>query len=217
MILVLTLVVAAQKGGSGKTTIALHLSVASSESQPTIVVDTDPQRSASGWARIRAGKPPEVFEATPASVPAILTAAREDGIGVVVIDTPPHSTADASRVLGMADLVVVPVRPTVLDLMALEATQRIVQAAGRPAVAVLSAVPARGPEADEAAQVLADMGFSVAPVRIKERRAYSRALATGHAVTEFPRSADARSEIVGLWNWLHDSMVSRHQDIMVAS
>ncbi len=211
----LTFVVAAQKGGSGKTTIALHLAVAASETQSTIVVDTDPQRSASGWARIRGGKPPEVFEATPATVPAILRAARGDSIAMVVIDTPPHSTAEASRVLSVADLIIVPVRPTVLDLMALDATQRIVQAAGQPAVAVLSAVPARGPEADEAENVLCEMGFEVAPIRIKERRPFSRALATGHAVTEFPRSIDARNEIQGLWKWLHDSMVSRHRDRMV--
>jgi chromosome partitioning protein len=211
----LTLVVAAQKGGSGKTTIALHLAVAASATDSTIVVDTDPQRSAAGWARIRGAKPPEVFEAAPSTVPAVLAAAQGDGVGIVVIDTPPHSTAEASRVLGVADLIIVPVRPTVLDLMALEATQRIVQAAARPAVAVLSAVPARGPEADEAAHVLREMGFDVAPVRIKERRPYSRALATGHAVTEFPRSTDARSEIQGLWAWLHDSMVSSNRDRMV--
>ncbi len=211
----LTLVVAAQKGGSGKTTIALHLAVAASAIHSTIVVDTDPQRSAAGWARIRGAKPPEVFEAAPSTVPAVLAAAQGDGVGIVVIDTPPHSTAEASRVLGAADLIVVPVRPTVLDLMALEATQRIVQAAARPAVAVLSAVAARGPEADEAEHVLREMGFDVAPVRIKERRPYSRALATGHAVTEFPRSTDARTEIQGLWIWLHDSMVARHHDRMV--
>ncbi len=211
----LTLVVAAQKGGSGKTTIALHLAVASSAAQSTIVIDTDPQRSATGWARIRGSKPPEVFEAAPSTVPAMLMAARQDSIGVVVIDTPPHSTAEASRVLSVADLIVVPVRPTVLDLMALEATQRIVQAAARPAIAVLSAVPARAPEADEAEHVLREMGFDVAPVRIKERRPYSRALATGHAVTEFPRSTDARNEIQDLWRWLHGSMASSHRDRMV--
>jgi len=198
-----TLVIAAQKGGSGKTTIALHLAVASSEAQSTIVIDIDPQRSAAGWARIRDGKPPEVFEGAASTVPAMLTAARDDGIALVVIDTPPHSTAEASRVLSAADLIIVPVRPTVLDLMALEATQRLTQAAARPAVAVLSAVPARGPEADEAEHVLREMGFDVAPVRIKERRPYSRALATGHAVTEFPRSTDARNEIEALWHWLH--------------
>ncbi len=211
----LTVVVAAQKGGSGKTTIALHLAVAASVTRSTIVVDTDPQRSAAGWARIRGGKPPEVYEAAPSAVPAVLTAARGDGIEIVVIDTPPHSTAEASRVLAAADVIIVPVRPTVLDLMALEATQRIVQAAARPAVAVLSAVPARGPEADEAEHVLREMGFDVAPVRIKERRPYSRALATGHAVTEFSRATDARSEIQGLWMWLRDSMVSSDRDRMV--
>jgi len=150
----LTFVVAAQKGGSGKTTIALHLAVAASVTRSTIVVDTDPQRSAAGWARIRGGKPPEVYEAAPSAVPAVLAAAQGDGIEIVVIDTPPHSTAEASRMLAAADVIIVPVRPTVLDLMALEATQRIVQAAARPAVAILSAVPARGPEADEAEHVL---------------------------------------------------------------
>ena len=203
-----TIAIAAQKGGAGKTTIAIHLAVAAAGAYSAIVVDTDPQQSAMGWARIRGNKAPEVFAATPGTIPTLLDAARNDGTALVIIDTPPHSTAEAARVLQAADLIVIPVRPTVLDLMAVEATERLVRASGRLAVAVLSAVPARSPEAADAEQLLEQMGLRVAPVWVKERRAYSRALATGQAVTEFARSRDAAREISDLWAWIDATMVA---------
>lgn len=213
-----TLVIAAQKGGSGKTTIAIHLAVAASANQRVILADTDPQRSLTEWARLRGDRSPEVFSVTASELPAFLDAAERDGIDLAVVDTAPHSSLDAAAILGRADMVIVPVRPTALDLMAVESTIALVRAAGKPAVAVLSAVPPRSPEAEDAEAILRrDYGIDVAPARIADRRAYSRALAAGLAVTEFARAAEARREVEGLNAWLHERMQSRNHTFMEAS
>ena len=82
------------------------------------------------------------------------------------------------------------------------ATVAIVQAANKPAVFVLSACPTRSPETAEAGDVLASYGFPVAPVIIHERRAFSRAVASGRAVTEFEPAGKAAAEIDALWKWI---------------
>src|SRR6185312_6941053 len=138
------------------------------------LVDTDPQRSALGWARLRRERAEahalDVFDVTLSRLPALLDAAERDGVDFAIVDTPPHSTVDAALALRLATYVLVPVRPTVLDLMALEATQQLIRSASRPASVVLSACPSRAPENEDAAPIIADMGFELAPVRIAERR-----------------------------------------------
>lgn len=202
------IVLFAQKGGAGKTTIAIHLAVAAMNAgKSVILVDTDPQGSATGWARLRGDREPQTFRVEPQELGSLMEAATADGVDVAVIDTAPHASLSAAAVLSHASTIVIPTRPTVLDLMALEQTLSLVRASGNHACAVLSAVPTRSAEADEAAALLHDSGLPVAPVRIRERRAYARALASGAAVTEFGRSREAAEEIRGLWGWL-DSMVA---------
>jgi len=196
-----------QKGGAGKTTLAVHTAVAAHEAgRKVALIDTDPQRSASAWGEARQSAAPIVATASVADLARVLTAARGDGIDLAIVDAAPHAAPEAARIARTADLVVIPCRPTAFDLAAAQAAVRIVTAAKAKAVFVLSACPFRAPEIGETREALASYGLPVAPVEITDRRAFARAVATGRAVTEFEGDGKAAGEIRALWTWLQERM-----------
>jgi chromosome partitioning protein len=202
-----TIAFLSQKGGSGKTTLAVHTAVAAQESgERVVVVDTDMQKSAATWSEARHDAAPTVVTVAAASLPEVMTAARHDAMTLCIIDTAPHAAPDAARVAVAADLVIIPCRPTAFDLAAVGAALEIVQAASARAIFVLSACPFRAPEIAETRAVLEGFGIPVAPVEITDRRAFARAVATGRAVTEFDSSGKAAEEIRSLWQWIKEQM-----------
>jgi chromosome partitioning protein len=202
-----TLAFLSQKGGSGKTTLAVHTAVAAQEDgERVVIVDTDLQKSATTWSDARQADTPAVAPVAAAALNDVMTASRDDAMTLCIIDTAPHAAPDAARVAALADLVVIPCRPTAFDLAAAGSAVEIVKAAGARAVFVLSACPLRAPEIAETRAVLEGYGFPVAPVPISERRAFSRAVASGRAVTEFDGEGKAAQEIRALWNWFREQM-----------
>jgi chromosome partitioning protein len=202
-----TLAFLSQKGGSGKTTLAVHTAVAAQENRERVmIVDTDIQQSATTWKKARAGETPTLVTVLPASLSDVMKAARHDAMTLCIIDTAPHAAPDAARVAAFADLVVIPCRPTAFDLAAAGAAVQLVRAANVPAVFVLSACPFRAPEIAETRTVLADFGLPVAPIEVTDRRAFARAVATGRAVTEFDAEGKAAQEIRAFWQWIKEQM-----------
>lgn len=196
-----------QKGGSGKTTLAVHTAVAAYEAgERVVIVDTDPQKSASVWGDTRSQDAPIVATAAAAELGRVLDAARQERMTLAIIDTAPHAAPDAARIVRVVDLVAIPCRPTAFDIAAAGSAVDIVRAAGVRAVFVLSACPFRSPEIAETRAVLAEYGLPIAPVEIIDRRAFARAVATGRAVTEFESDGKAAGEIRILWNWLKEQM-----------
>ena len=192
-----------QKGGSGKTTLAVHIAVAAEESgEKVALLDTDVQASACTWGDVREKDTPPIARASPSETPRVIEAAQNDGITLLVIDTAPHAAPGAATVVALADFVLVPCRPTAFDLAAVAASVDIVKAAGKPAAFVLNACPARAPEVAEAQEALVAYGLPIAPVTIGERRTFSRAIASGRAVTEFEAHGKAAQEIRKLWQWM---------------
>ncbi len=199
----------AQKGGSGKTTLAVHLAVCAEEyGERVFIVDTDPQGSAGAWGRARGKDTPKLGSASPAELRRVRQLVEEEGYTLFVVDSPPHAAPEARHAVEVADLVIIPCRPTAFDLAALSATVAIVKAVGRPACFVLNACPSRAPEVREAREALKAYGFPVAPL-IGERRAFSRAIATGRAVTEFEKNGKAAQEVRELWGWLLAHLIDR--------
>jgi len=197
--------IAGQKGGAGKTTLAVHLAVAAQAAGLRVgLIDADPQGSATAWASAR---PPD---ASPLTVAALtggdvrrgLDAARADGLDLVIVDTPPHASAATASALPGVDLVVLPVRPSVLDLAALPASLALVDAAKVPALVVLSAVPSRCAEEAEVRRALSEAGRDVAETTIHDRADFRRALATGRAVAETAPGSPAAREIRAIWREL---------------
>src|SRR4051812_1389608 len=139
-----------QKGGSGKTTLCVHIAVAAQEvSLKVLIVDTDPQQSATVWSNAREADEPVVATVAVSDLPRVLDAAKAEGIDLVVVDTAPHAAPEAARIARMVDLVLIPCRPTAFDLAAVEGATRIVKAAKVRAAFVLSACPFRAPEIRE--------------------------------------------------------------------
>jgi chromosome partitioning protein len=201
------LVFLSQKGGSGKTTLVVHTAVAAAEAGlDVLVVDTDPQQSATVWSNARTADTPIVATVAATDLERVLTAARDEGIDLAIIDTAPHAAPEAARIARAADLVLIPCRPTAFDLAAAEQAARIVKAAGAQSAFVLSACPVRAPEIGETRKALGDYGLPVAPAEITERRAFSRAIATGRAVTEFESDGRAADEIRAMWEWIRTQL-----------
>ncbi len=198
-----TIAVVAQKGGSGKTTVAVHLAVAAAlAGERVAILDTDPQRSAMAWARTRDLEEPAVVNVDPGDLRAALREAERDGYTVVLVDTAPRAEPVAAATVRSADFVLVPMRPAAFDLATLEQVVAIVTAAGTPGAIVLNACPARAPEVAEARIVCGDLAVPLAPLQLGDRRAFARAVQSGRAVQEFEPRGAAAAEIAVLWNYV---------------
>ena len=139
-----TLALISQKGGSGKTTLALALAAAHElAGGQAAVIDLDPQGSATVWGRLREGVPPAVIAAHPPRLARVVEAAADAGASLAVIDTAPREAGGAAEAARLADLVMIPCRPSAIDLAAIPATLAAIPMAD--AVAVLNACPPRGP------------------------------------------------------------------------
>ena len=118
------LVLASQKGGAGKTTLAAHLAVAAEAAGdgPTVLIDTDPQGSMSAWWNVREAETPALAPTTIALLPEKLAALAAAGYRLAVVDTPPAITEAIGAVVRSADLVLIPTRPSPHDLRAVGST-----------------------------------------------------------------------------------------------
>lgn len=198
-----TIALVNQKGGCGKTTLALHLAAAFwLAGDDVLVVDLDPQASAAEWHDARENPMPHVESVQPARLGKVLAHAREIGTGALIIDTAPHNEAAALDAARAADLVIVPCQPSIMDLRAMRKTADLLRLVKVPAVAVLNNVPPSGTVADEAAEMIAEaLGLPVCPVRIGDRVAYSRCLISGQVAQEIEPKGKAAAEIEQLRMW----------------
>jgi chromosome partitioning protein len=199
-----TIAIVSQKGGAGKTTLALHLaSAAARANQVTVIVDTDPQATASRWAEWRGDREPEVIDCgAPTLLASKLAKASSLGAELAVIDTPPHADAMARQAAKVANLVLIPCRPRAFDLAAIEATAELIKATGAPAFVVFNAGPPKAPLVyKEAADIItSSFGLPIAPVVLAERAAFHHSTAAGQTAPEFA-DGKAADEAERLWRW----------------
>ena len=207
----LTVAILSQKGGTGKTTLTLHLAVAAErDGQTAAVIDLDPQASASGWSDAREDETPAVVPVPSARLTHALKAAKEAGATIAFIDTAPHASDAALASAEAADLVLIPCRPGILDLRAIGMTARAVKLAGTPAYVVLNAMPSRAPNVlADACAAVAVHGLEVAPVFTQQRAAYAHALIGGQAAQEYEPAGKAAEEIGRLYAWVRDELAKR--------
>jgi chromosome partitioning protein len=196
-----TLAVVAQKGGSAKTTVLVHLAVeALREGRRVAIIDIDPQASATGWHRVRARDAPALASVTAGELAEAVEAARRDGFDLILIDTPSHTASAALAGIRAAQFVLIPCQPSAIDIAALGATTDMLRAADRPGAVVLTRVRP-GPDLEEATAAVNAMKLPLTPT-IGDRVAYKRAIATGQAVVEFEPEGKAAAEINQLWSYL---------------
>ena len=195
-----------QKGGAGKTTLAVNCAVAAEQAgMKTLILDLDDQGSAEAWYNDREAETPRLVAIGSWKLPEALAAAKSGGYDLVVIDTPGRDEPSVNAVVRAADFVVIPCRPTPVDLKATPPTMATVNRLKKPAVFVLTQTPPRGERVREAEAGLAMLGV-VSPVRIVARAAYQDALGAGLSVLEFDPEGKASAEIAQLWDWMAKKM-----------
>lgn len=198
-----TVAIISQKGGAGKTTLALHLAAAAQDGgRVSLIVDTDPQATASQWASWREDEPPEVIDSPPPRLAAKVEQAREQGAQFIVIDTPPHADSAARAAVETADLILIPCRPSAFDLAAIQTTVKLVQLLRKPAFVVFTAGSPNAPRMyEEAGELVGSFGISACPVQLPDRAAYRHASAEGRTVMETEPNGKAADEIRQLYKW----------------
>ena len=202
-----TIAMISQKGGSGKTTVAVHLAVcAELAGRRSAIIDLDPQASALEWGNRRQAETPEVVRAAPEQLAGLLELAMTNKADIAIIDTAPHSDRAATIAAGFADVILIPCRPAAFDVAAIPTTLDILKLAGRKdrAAILLNAVPPQGKAGDEAEAGLSAL-VRVVPVRLVHRAAYSHAVNDGRSVEEFEPNGKASEEIRALYHWIMNS------------
>ena len=192
-----------QKGGSGKTTLSGHLGVQAEQAGagPVALIDTDPQGSLAAWWNARCSKAPAFIATTLAQLPADVEILRLEGFGVVMIDTPPAINMAIQRVINIADLVVIPTRPSPHDLRAVAGTVDMVERAHCAMVFVLNAANLRAKITADAVVALSQHG-TVAPSFVQHRGDFASSMIDGRTVQELAPSGRSAKEIGLLWDYL---------------
>lgn len=200
-----TIAILSQKGGAGKTTVAVNLSViAESKGKTALLLDLDQQGSASHWGDSRSADTPHVDTAQPSRLKSVLAPVAASGAAdLVFIDTAPTAQADALEAARAADLVVIPCQPSILDIRAIQHTIDILRLAGKTGVVVLNLVkPQEQGLAEEAREAITGLGIEVLKQTIGARVAFKHAMASGTGVVEYEPKGKAATEMVSLYKTL---------------
>jgi chromosome partitioning protein len=188
--------IAQQKGGAGKTTLAAQLAVAfAAGGKRVALIDIDPQASLADWHRLRNGAsvryPIDLSAVAGYRVSTELSRVKGSH-DIVVVDSPPHAETEAKLAVRAADLVLVPVQLSPMDIWATGPTVQLARATGVPVLIVLNRVPPRGNIVQIMRAQLAEQELPVAQATIGNRVAFAASMLEGLTVLETaPRSAAA--------------------------
>ena len=201
------LALASQKGGSGKTTLSGHLAVQAQRAGagPVVLIDIDPQASLADWWNEREDEFPAFAQTTVARLTSDLAELRSQGFRLAVIDTPPAITMAIQSVIQVAELIVVPTRPSPHDLRAVGATVDMCERAGKPLIFVVNGATPKARITGEAAVALSQHG-TVAPVTLHHRTDFAASMIDGRTVMECDPKSKSALEIEALWTYIADRL-----------
>jgi len=195
-------VITSQKGGSGKTTLTAHLAIAAEHAGhgPAVLIDTDPQQTLATWWNIREAESPKLAPVSLRELPEKLTALAEAGFAYCFIDTPPALTEQNRQVLKLADLVLIPTRPSPSDLWSLGATLDLVKQSETPFVFVLSQAKANARITLQTMAALSQHGQVFQSI-IHDRVDYAASMTDGRTLLEINPNSPGAAEIAELWSY----------------
>ncbi len=201
------LAMASQKGGSGKTTLSGHLAVQAERAGcgPVVLIDIDPQGSLADWWNERETDLPAFAQTTVARLASDLEILRQQGFKLAVIDTPPAITMAIQSVIAVAELIVIPTRPSPHDLRAVGATVDLCERAGKPLIFVVNAATPKARITSEAAVALSQHG-TVAPITLHHRTDFAASMIDGRTVMEVDPKGRSSGEVEALWSYINDRL-----------
>jgi chromosome partitioning protein len=205
------IVVASRKGGSGKSTLTAHLAAqACKPSRPTLLIDADPQGSLTLWHKLRGTGEP-ALKSGARGLAETVKGAKRDGYAWAFIDTPPNKSSLVAEAIRLATLVVIPARPGVFDLAAVEDTIALCRELRKPYAVVINAAPPKRSDAEaamvsEARDALLRQAVPVWSGQITHRSDFSLALGSGEGAKEYDAQSLAAAEIGQLWSAIERSV-----------
>jgi chromosome partitioning protein len=202
---------ASRKGGAGKSTLAAHLAVhIHGATRRCLLVDDDPQGSLTLWNELRAeyGLPLKIVKR---GIGDIVKKARKNGVDWVLVDTPSNGSASVVEAIEAATFVIIPCRPGLFDIDAVQQTIALAQQERTPYAIVLNgALPKRhgieAPAVEAARKCLARLEVPVWGGQITHRASYSLALGDGEDAKDLHEDPHAAAEITGLWSAIEKSV-----------
>ena len=209
-----TLSILSRKGGTGKTTLAVHMAVAAElRGKRSTLIDLDPQLSTFEWRKARLGfsATPEVAEAKVGSLFTQRLAAARTGVDLLVIDTRPSTDLECAEAVRWSDLCLIVVRPSFFDLKAIVRTAELVRQLNKKALFIINQAPSRrnGEEVQaviDTYETLIGLNLPVAPVGLRYRAAYQNAVRLGKSVEEAEPGSLAAQEVAALWRLVQDGL-----------
>lgn len=212
-----TIAIISQKGGSGKTTLALNLAVAAHlDGQQAVIADLDEQASAVMWHEAREEEMPHVLATEPSSLVATHAEAEKQGWDYFIIDTAPQSNDPAVTAAELADCILITCKLSVMDLRAVQNTLSLLNVAKtKPGVRVymlLSMVEHFSKtEGQEAIEVLTQLNMRVLPAWTGSRVAYRHSLIKGQGVLEYDPSGKAAEEVRKIYEVVNKASARRDE------
>lgn len=214
-----TIVIANQKGGSGKSTLTVHLATAAelAGDGPVVITDTDPQGTAADWfnQRTKAGlTAPRYAPLALAEVTLKLQALDAAGAAYLFIDTAPSVGVVNADLFAAADLILIPLNPTPADLRALVKGLPLIKQSGKPFNFVLTRVRPNLRNNDGTATALDVLGL-VVPTRMHERVIYAETFAHGKTALELEPHGIAAQELASLWQGVKERILEKENSNLI--
>ncbi len=204
-----TIVLATQKGGSSKSTLAIGLALAAIQAGHTVrLIETDPQGTLSSWHSRRIHAEPVVEPIYNGDeLDQRMQSLERSGVTLTIVDTAGGVTTATTTAIRLADLCLIPARPSVADIEATAATLHTIRACYKPFAFVFNQTPIRGQRVNSVAtSVCDDTALELADVLaqpfIVMRNDHQDALSAGLAVSEYGPAGKSADEIRRLWQWV---------------
>lgn len=198
-----TLAILSQKGGTGKTMLAVNLAIAAAqEDLSTLIIDIDPQASSAKWSMDRPKDQRLATTEHGSMLKHKLIEWREKGVDFIIIDTAPHSENSALQAAKEADLILIPCRPCVADLRAIENTISIAEMAKKPFTIVLNQLISGSKLSRETKSIMDSFMDFITPINIYNRVAFPNAFGGGNGVLEVAPATKAAEEIKALYSYI---------------
>ena len=196
--------IASQKGGAGKTTLTLAIAgVAMAAGRTVVILDMDPQASASAWADQRGGEPAPIVDGVGAQrLQKAIDQAKALGTDLILVDTAPSTDPAALAACRVADQILIPCRPGYFDIIAIKATVDVATIAGKTPAIVINGSRPNSRQAADAIGAMAGLAADIVPSSMALRADFSDAAMVGKTITEHAPDSKAAAEAAAVAAWV---------------